>query len=133
MKTVSKKDFDRLQRKKGFSAKRKKGATKKPEPEAEDIVALSGAELPEAPVPASPAPAPAPDPKPFAAMAASNAVRDAAFDELVLSNKKIIENFTTELARQRANVPKRVPWDHDLIRDAKTGLLKKIRSTPLVG
>ena len=49
---MSQQAFDSLRRKKGFKTKRKTGATKKPGPEAEDIVALSGAELPEAPAPA---------------------------------------------------------------------------------
>ncbi len=53
MKKMSQQDLDRLGRKKGFKVKRKMGVQqKKPEPEVEDDVALSGAKATEAEVPA---------------------------------------------------------------------------------
>ena len=134
MKKMSQQDFDRLQKKKGFKSKRKMGAQKKPELVIEDEVASSGAELSEAPAPAlAPVLPPPVDVKPYAAMSASNEARDAQLETIVANNTKVIEDFSAKLAVQQASAPKRVPWEHDLFRDDKTGLLKKIRSTPLEG
>jgi hypothetical protein len=49
---------------------------------------------------------------------------------MIAVNQQVINDFKDNLALM-AKPRKRVPWDHDLIRDNKTGLLKKIRSTPL--
>lgn len=67
---------------------------------------------------------------PHAAMAVSNQARDAATEDMLAMNQQVISEFRESLATM-AKPRKRVPWDHDLIRDDKTGLLKKIRSTPL--
>lgn len=54
MKTMSKKDFDRLSKKKGFSVKLKKGIEKLPKSAAEAVVPLSGESVVDAPALASP-------------------------------------------------------------------------------
>ncbi len=147
MRQVSESELKRL-RKKG-TVRKKMGAQpekERPEPVADDDKGMSGSVPPEQPAPVLTSESEREIPPgmvetsrdkdhthlvPYAAMAVSNDARDAAFDDLVATNKKVIEDFTVELKEQRANVRKRVPWDHDLIRDDKTGLLKKIRSTPL--
>ena len=120
MKKMSQQEFDALRRKKGFKTKRKMGAAKKPEPEAEDIVALSGAELPEAPVPASP--------EPMASMGASMAARDAQLEMIVENSNKVLAEFKETIA-QISKPRKRVPWDA-IIHRAKNGLMNRIRLEP---
>lgn len=131
MKKMTQKELDRLGKKKGFKVKRKLGAQpKKPEPEVEvkDEEALSGADLPEieAPAPALPLEV---NMEPFAAMSASNAVRDAQMQQLVNNNTLAIETFQKQLATQVAAVPNRVPWRHKVKRTDK-GLIDYVTSTP---
>lgn len=131
MREVSKTELKRL-KKKG-NVRKKMGAQpekERPEPVAKDSEGMSGSAVAEQPVPVLPEPAPEPAPVPHAAMAVSNAARDAAFESMVANNTQVINDFKDSLALV-AKPRKRVPWDHDLIRDEKTGLLKKIRSTPL--
>ena len=54
MRKVSQNEFDRLQKRKGVTVRRKMGAQKKPEPVVEDRKVLSGTRQPEKPVPALP-------------------------------------------------------------------------------
>ena len=97
----------------------------RPEPVADDDKGMSGSVASEQPAPVLPEP----ERVPHAAMGASNVARDAAFEDMMALNQTVIEEFRKELAERKPR--KRVPWDHDLIRNEKTGLLKKIRSTPL--
>ena len=132
MKKMTQKELDRLGKKKGFKVKRKLGAQpKKPEPDVEikDEEALSGADLPEieAPAPALPLEV---NMEPFAAMSASNAVRDAQMQELVNNNTQAIKDFQVQLAEQVAVVPNRVPWRHTIKRTDKN-LIKEVISTPM--
>jgi len=124
---VSERELKRLSKK--GTVRKKMGeqpAKERPEPVADGDKGMSGSVTPEQPVPVLPEPAPVP----HAAMAVSNEARDAAFDDMVAMNQQTIKEFGERLASM-AKPRKRVPWDHDLIRDDKTGLLKKIRSTPL--
>ncbi len=135
MRKVSAKELARLKRKGGVHVKRRLG-TKKPGPEVDDASALSGAKVAEIPTPASPLPAAPPasptiDMNDYRRMAASNALRDAQLEKIVTNNTKVIKDFATELTEQQSSVGKRVSWDHEIIRDTKTGLIKMIRSTPL--
>jgi len=113
----------------------------RPEPVADDDKGMSGSVASEQPAPVLPQREVPPGMVettndkdhthlvPYAAMGASNVARDAAFEDMMVMNGKVIEEFRAELAERKPR--KRVPWDHDLIRDNKTGLLKKIRSTPI--
>ena len=129
MKKMTQKDLDRLGKKKGFKVKRKMGAQpKKPEPEVEEEVALSGAEATEIETPAPALPLEV-NMEPFAAMSASNAVRDQQMQALVENNTKVIEGFQKQLAEQVATAPKRVPWKHKIKRTDR-GLIDYVTSTP---
>jgi hypothetical protein len=123
---VSAVELKRL-RKKG-TVRKKLGAQpvkERSEPVADDDKGMSGSVTPEQPAPILPEPAPVQ----HAAMGASNVARDAAFEDMLAMNGKVIEEFRREVSEREPR--KRVPWDHDLIRDNKTGLLKRIRSTPI--
>lgn len=127
MRQVSEIELKRL-KKKG-TVRKKLGAQpekERPEPVADDDKGMSGSVTPEQPAPVLPEP----EVKPYAAMGASNAARDAAFEDMMRMNQQVINDFKDNLAITM-KPRKRVPWDHDLIRDEKTGLLKKIRSTPV--
>lgn len=126
MKTMSKKDFDRLSKKKGYKIKRKMGAQKKPEPEVKDEVALSGAKATETAVPV---PALSPE-QPMAAMSASMAARDSQLETVIENNTKAIEKFQAQLARQVVETPKRVSWRHKVKRTDKL-LIDEVISTPI--
>ena len=127
MKTVSKKELDRLRKRGGVKVKRHLGTKQKtPEPEVAASVPLSGSIPSKTPVPAS---APELDLKPFASMAASMAVRDAHLEEVIANNTRVVENFrreVTELNKPR----KRVPWDAFIHRDKKNLLINRIRLEP---
>lgn len=144
MKQVSARELKRL-RKKG-TVRKKLGAQpvkERPEPVADGDKGMSGSVTLEQPAPVLPEAAREVPPGmvettndndhthlvPYAAMGASNSARDAAFDDMIAMNGKVIDEFRKEISEREPR--KRVPWDHDLIRDEKTGLLKKIRSTPL--
>lgn len=103
MKTMSQKDFDRLGKKRGVNVRRKMGVQpKKPEPEVEDEVALSGAKAAEAEVPV-PALPPAPlevNMEPFASMSASMTASNANFATLIEKNTETIEAFRVQLTEK---------------------------------
>ena len=145
MRQVSERELKRL-RKKGTVRKKmgEQPAKERPEPVADGDKGMSGSVTPEQPAPVLPSESAREVPPgmvetsrdndhthlvPHAAMAVSNEARDAAFEDMMTMNGKVIEEFRKELSERKPR--KRVPWDHDLIRDDKTGLLKKIRSTPL--
>jgi hypothetical protein len=104
---------------------------KKPEPEVEDEVALSGAKAAEAEVPA---PALPPEPlqvnmEPFAAMSASIAASNQNFAQLIEKNTETIEAFRVQLAEKAKEVKGRVPWRHKIKRKDK--LIDEVISTPM--
>lgn len=129
MRQVTESELKRLKKK--ATVRKKLGAQpekERPESVAKDSEGMSGSTVAEQPAPVLSEPPPAP--VQHAAMGVSNAARDAAFESMIAVNQQVINDFKDNLALM-AKPRKRVPWDHDLIRDNKTGLLKKIRSTPL--
>lgn len=130
MKKMSLEALNRHKKKKGVKVKRKFGAQpKKPEPEVEDEVALSGAIAAEAEVPA-PALPPEANQESFASMSASMAVSNANFATLIKQNTATIEAFRAQLAEQKTEVKGRVPWRHKIKRTDKQ-LIDEVISTPM--
>ena len=129
MKKMTQKDLDRLGNKKGVKVRKKFGAQpKKPEPEVEDELALSGANAAEieVPVPALPMEV---NMEPFAAMSASIAASNENFATLIQKNTETIEAFRAQLAEKASVVKGRVPWRHKIKRKDK--LIDEVISTPM--
>ena len=130
MKTMKQTDLDRLGRKRGVNIKRKMGVQpKKPEPEVEDEVALSGAETPEIETPAPALPLEV-NMEPFAAMSASIAASNKTFEKIIQQNTETMEAFRVQLAEKKDDTRERVPWRHTIKRTDKN-LIKEVISTPM--
>ena len=131
MKTMKQADLDRLGKKKGFKVKRKMGVQpKKPEPEVEDEVALSGARAIEAEIPAPALPVAPVESEAFASMSASMAASNANVEKLIANNTATIEAFRAQLAEQAGQVKGHVPWRHKIKRTEKL-LIDEVISTPM--
>jgi len=133
MKKLSQQELDRFGKKKGFAVRRKMGAQqKKPEPEVEDDVALSGAKAAEAEVPTPALPLEV-NMEPFAAMSASMKASDANFAILIQKNTETIEAFRTQLAEKPEDLSK---WQMaDFIRhkvNRKNNLIDYVDSIPMM-
>lgn len=129
MRQISEKELERLRKKGGVDVKRRRGKKKKSEPVATESKALSGAEVTERSAPAL-TPAPAIDMQPFAAMAASMAVRDADLKDVITNNTRAIERFKSEL--NATNKPaKPVAYRHKVVRDKSSSLIDYVDSIPM--